>query len=136
MEYICHRKYQGMSEAGKEVKISRGQKFPVIGVRIAKDNASVCVTTSEVSHKHFAINDDGKGLERGALTYAIAYKPRSKKHSDGHVFRFLEDEIKNLRENWKHFLRPDDAVILFNHDFFTADVDELKKMAAEFGIKA
>ena len=32
----------------------------------------MCLTTSYVAHQHFAVNDDGKGMERGLLTYDAA----------------------------------------------------------------
>ena len=134
MQYICHRDYEGITESGKNMKISRGDVFPVIGVRIAKDNASICVTTSEISHMYFAINDDNQGLTRGDLTYAIAYSPREKEHSDGHIFRFSEEEIEMITKDYKHFLKQNDP-ILFNHDFFTADINELKELANKLDIR-
>ena len=134
MEYITHRPFHGVTEAGRLLEIPVSTVLPVLGERIAKDNASVCTVRSHIAYKFFARNDDGMGMERGKLTYAIAYAPRVRLHKDGHVFRFSEDEAALLNEKYKHFLKPVDTII-FNHDFFNADVDELTNMAEDLGIQ-
>ena len=99
----------------------------------------ICYATSRNAHEHFASNDDGRGLQRGKLTYAIAYSERKKLRytPDGHRYyrRFSEDEQEMLRREWGHFLKQDLDAILFNHTFFTADVEELQKLADVLEIK-
>ena len=129
MDYICHFDYNGMTESGRVMNLKRGETYPIIGQRIANDNRSICVITSEVSHMHFSRNDDGRGLERGDLTYAIAYSHREREDGEGHIFRFSPEEQTALREKWKHWLRNDESVILFNNDFYQAEIEDLKKLA-------
>lgn len=40
-----------------------------------------------------------------------------------------------LEREWAHFLRQDVEVILFNEDFFAAEVPELQKLADALHIK-
>lgn len=136
MEYIVHHRYRGKTACAKEVNIPYGTTFETIGNFIAMDNAALCYTTSEVAHKYFARNDDGKGLRRGALTYEIAYSNRERYNKDGNRRqRFTDDEIELIEKKWNKFLIPDIDVILFNHDFFNADVDELEQMAKDLNIR-
>ena len=83
----------------------------------------------------FARNDDGQGLERGKLTWAIAYSQRVRTGPNGRQQRFTEEEIELLERKWAHFLRQDVEVILFNEDFFAAAVPELKELADALHIK-
>lgn len=136
MEYITHRRMRGMAAFGERMNIPYGTKFETIGEWIATgDSKAICAVHSEISKMYFARNDDGRGLERGALTWAIAYSPRQRKHKDGHVYRFSEDEIELLERHYSHWLRQDVGTILFNDDFFDAQVPELKMLANALNIK-
>lgn len=79
--------------------------------------------------------DGGQGLERGKLTWAIAYSQRVRTGPNGRQQRFTEEEIELLERKWAHFLRQDVEVILFNEDFFAAAVPELKELADALHIK-
>lgn len=133
MQYICTKNYTGNTESGAHVHIKQGEVSDCIAGRIARNNASVCLTTSYVAHQHFAVNDDGRGMERGFLTYAIAFAPREREHDDGYIYRFSQDELDMLCRDYKHWLKQEEP-LLFNHEFFQADVDELKELAARLGI--
>lgn len=137
MEYIVHKRFKEVAACEKVLNIPYGTKFETIGGFIATpDGKAICHIKSENAHKYFSRNDDGNGLERGALTYAIAYGNRRKPKSDGKsLYRFSDEEIKMLERDWKHFLRDDVDVILFNHDFFNANVSELRKLAEALKIK-
>lgn len=137
MQYITHHRFKQKAACEKVLNIPYGTKLETIGSFIATpDGEGICFTTSESAHKHFARNDDGNGLERGALTYAIAYGKHKKPKADGNgAYRFSGEEIEMLARDWKHFLRDDVDVILFNHEFFNADVSELRKLADALKIK-
>lgn len=136
MKYITHHRFKGIGACGDKFNIPRGKTFEVIAGFIATpEGRAICTTKSENAHKYFAIDDDGMGIERGELTYAIAYSPRKRIDSEGHCFRLSEEEQLTLRKDWSHFLRPYDDVILFNDDFFNADVEELRKVAKAINIK-
>lgn len=135
MEYITHRRYNKLAMCQKTMNIPKGTKFKVISKRIiaTDDNKAICYNTSEDAHQYFAINDDGRGLERGALTWAIAYEPRDNEDHNG--FRWSDKEAEYIFTNWDKFVRKNIPVLLFNFDFFHADVEELKQMADGLNIK-
>ena len=135
MQYIVHHRYRGKGMTGKEYNIPYATTFNTINNIIADGNCGLCYTTSEVAHQYFARNDDGKGLRRGALTYEIAYSNRERYNKDGNRRqRFTDEEIELIEKKWNKFLIPDIDVILFNHTFFNADVEDLEQMAKDLNI--
>lgn len=132
MKYVTHHRFKELALCGERLNIPYGTELDTEGYSIVMpDGRAICYSTSENAKKHFARNDDGRGLERGALTYAIAYSRRDA----GNGFRFSEEEAEILTRDWEHFLRPDVDVILFNKDFFAAEPEELQKLAAALKIK-
>lgn len=136
MQYITHHRFKGKAACGETLNIQYGKKIEISGnFIVTSDGKAICYSTSENAHKHFARNDDGNGLERGALTYAIAYGKRSVNSKSRQIYRFSDKEIEMLKREWRHFLKSDVDVILFNHDFFNADILELREMAKSLKIK-
>lgn len=132
MKYVTHHRFKELALCGERLNIPYGTELDTEGYSIVMpDGRAICYSTSENAKKHFARNDDGRGLERGALTYAIAYSRRDA----GNGFRFSEEEAEILTRDWGHFLRQDVDVILFNEDFFAAEPEELQKLAAALKIK-
>lgn len=132
MKYVTHHRFKELALCGERLNIPYGTELDTEGYSIVMpDGRAICYSTSENAKKHFSRNDDGRGLERGALTYAIAYSRRDA----GNGFRFSEAEVEILTRDWGHFLRPDVDVILFNEDFFAAEPEELQKLAAALKIK-
>lgn len=137
MEYIVHHRCREVGATGERLNIPYGSKFDTIGNFIATPGGkAICYDTSEIAHKYFSRNDDGRGLERGKLAYAIAYSSRERQSADGHRQRFTDEEIEMLERDWGRFLIPDIEVILFNHAFFNADPEELAQLARALNIKA
>ena len=100
------------------------------------DGLPVCYATSEMGTTFFCRNDDGQGNLRHKLTFAIAQSDRRRIHSDGTIARFTEDELKEIRTNWSHFLKDTlPEVILFNLRFYNAYIDELKRFANAVNIR-
>ena len=132
MKYITHHRFRELAVCGDKLNIPYGTELETVAnFIITSEGKSICFTTSENAKLHFSRNDDGRGLERGALTYAIAYGKRNR--GIGH--RFSNEEIKMLERDWGHFLRKDISVILFNEDFFNAEVEELQRLADALNIK-
>lgn len=132
MKYVTHHRFKEMALCGERLNIHYGTELDTEGYSIVMpDGRAICYSTSENAKKHFARNDDRRGLERGALTHAIAYRRRDA----GNGFRFSEEEAEILTRDWGHFLRPDVDVILFNDDFFAAEPEELQKLATALKIK-
>lgn len=155
MDYIVYRRFREKALCGDSINLPYGTELKADGnLILTPDGKPLCYATSFNAHKHFAINNDGRGLERGAITYAIAYAPRKRmfkpqkaetltdkianlteyrKHKGSG--RFTNEECEILERDWKKFLKPNLDVILFSHDFFTADIEELQKLADVLKIK-
>ncbi len=128
-EYICHKDFSGKCIAG-DVNLKRGTKAEMDSSTIfVKDLGIICLGTSYIANRHFAINEDGEGLKRGDLTYAIAYANRD----GGNGFRFSDDEQVMFLKEYPQFLKSTDG-ILFNHSFFTADIPILEEIADRLNI--
>lgn len=136
MKYVVHHRYRGPDAGGKPMNVPYGREYETIGDFIATpEGRGICFTTSETAKEYFAVNDDGRGLERGALTYAIAYSRREREWKDGSVHRFSEEEVEMLESRWSHWLRQDVDTILFNNDFFAAQPEDLQRLADALKIK-
>lgn len=136
MKYITHNRFKKLAACGEAVNIPYGTEMETAGnFIITTEGKPICYATSEAAKMHFARNDDGQGLERGKLTWAIAYSQRVRTGPNGRQQRFTEEEIELLERKWAHFLRQDVEVILFSEDFFAAAVPELKELADALHIK-
>lgn len=136
MNYVTHHRYKELALCGERLNIPYGTELHTEGCSIImQDGRAVCYSTSENAKKHFSWNGDGRGLERGAATYAIAYSNRERYSTEGRRQRFSDGEIEMLKREWSHFLRQDVEVILFNEDFFAADPEELQRLADALDIR-
>lgn len=127
MKYVCHRSFRGKGASGKKYFIKKNKELEVAGNFITRDVEAICYTTSQVAYEHFARNDDGRGLERGDLTYRIAFSDRHPNEDNG--FRFTPEEIEMLETEYDYFLLKGPDSILFNFEFFNADIDKLQELA-------
>ena len=126
MKYICHNRYKKTGASGKEYLVRFKDEIETVGNFIAKGAEAVCAITSDDAFRHFARNDDNNGLERGKLTYKIAYAPR--RPNIDNDYRFTETEIEMLRTEYSRFLIKDNVAVIFNYDFFNADIEELREL--------
>lgn len=133
MDYITHKRFKQKGISGKTYNLPYGTRLRALNGYLIFNNEPICALTSENAHIYFSRNDDGQGLERGRLTYAIAYANR--KPNKDNSFRFTEEERDLLYTEYPHFLIDDNEWLLFNHDFFNADVNELKELAKKLHIK-
>ena len=133
MNYITHTKFKGKSLDNKEVMISRGKKLERQGDFLYFEKHPICVYRSECAKMHFSVDDDKHGLERGDITHKIAYAD-SRIEVNGRLQRFTEEQVEVLTsDKWNKFLRKGHDVILFDDNFFDADLEELKELLSELG---
>ena len=127
MEYITHRRFNKIAACGEKMNIPFKSTVNTVAGFIANGSRAICRTESKDAYMHFARNDDGHGIERGKLTYDIAYAGRNVKRDDGFRHRFTDAEIKMLEKEYPHFLKKTDF-ILFNYEFFNAGIEELREL--------
>lgn len=131
MSYICCKRFKGEGLAG-HFNIPKGSVLTVNQIgRLCYEDKAVCVSSSELSHEHFAVNDDGQGEERFSLTQAIIRllsgaktKANQKKWNT-----IMEDEL------CQYYCRDDhEDHWLWSDDFYKApirDLDYILKIAKE-----
>ncbi|MDO4360868.1 MAG: hypothetical protein Q4C28_15360, partial [Escherichia coli] len=111
MKYVAHHRFKEIALCGP-VNIPYGTELVADGNCIMTlEGKPVCYDTSENARMYFSRNDDGRGLERGGITYAIAYSQRERYSEDGRRQRFTDAEIDLLEREWSHFLQQDASVI-------------------------
>ena len=134
-EYITHERYDGKDLNGNSILIRRGKRLERRGDTLYYSDTPICIYRSFVGKKYFAHNNDGFGLERGKLTYAIAYSARLRYSDDAESQqRFTDEEIKILRSKWAQYLKPNVDTLLFNDKFFELSPEVLKQIAADVNI--
>ena len=136
MKYICHSNYEGKTIDNFPIEIKRGKELTRTGNFLYYAGIAICVYRSLVGKQHFAIDEDGKGLERGDYTHLLAYDPRTchgGNSKEGPIQRFTDEEIKLIREKHSDWIKDSDW-LLFNDKFFEEDVDKLKNFSIEIGL--
>ena len=129
MHYITYNRFKQQAICSVELNIPYGTELESRGPVLLYEDKPVCYINSYAGHQHFARNDDGQGLRRGALTYAIAYAKRGGSH------RFTDEESELICTKYQHFTKPDLSMIVFNNQFFDASIEELEQMAQDLHIK-
>jgi hypothetical protein len=119
MEYIVCKPFDGKAICGK-VNLPVGTVCQYDQGFIIHDGQPLCVVTSENAHKHFAKNDDGKGLERGELIQRILEKMRKE---EGSQERWDKVEKDRICKRYKRHDHPDNW--LWNHSFYGASIENL-----------
>ena len=114
-----------MTLSGREREFPMGVKLTDYQGLLLLETEPICTTHSENGRSYFAPNYDGDGIERGRLTYAIAYAPRFNRPT---YCRFNDTEWEWMQKNWPQYLQPGDAR-LFNDEFFKAPLIHLRAIA-------
>lgn len=90
------------------------------------DNNVVCIARSAAAHEYFARDDDGRGLERSALSHAIVDKLAP------HQFDSMQERNEYWQIIWddstcQKYRRPEHLDYwLWNDDFYNAPISDLQ----------
>ncbi len=98
---------------------------------IIHQGAAVCTVASRNAHIHFARDDDGQGLERGALTLAIT--KRLEQQDKDHQARWDRVWEDSTCQKYRHPEHED--FFLWGHKFYEAPVEDLRHIAALIGVR-
>lgn len=129
MQYITHRRFKDRAICG-EVNISALTACEVKGNTIYFKDKPICYITSENAHQYFARNDDKNGVERGKLTQAIQHKLAKR---DG-VYQERWDKIWEDKLCQKYKRKEHEDFWLWNHNFFNAEIEDLRYIAKLVGV--
>ena len=131
-KYITHKRFEGYGVCGYLLTIPYGEQvIEFDGILYTSGGAAICSATSEIGHMFFAPNEDGAGLIRGKITHQIAFSDQA--GTDG--YRFSSADREMLTETYKHWLKPNTEMVLFNHAFFGAGIDALKELAGRLHLQ-
>lgn len=125
MKYVVHRRFKRKGIDG-EFNLPRGTKCEEVDGVICYQGRPVCLNTSQVAKEFFACNNDGCGLQRGNLTYSIAFaKPLTT----------LQQIIARGTPSITRYIRDDCQTILFTDSFFHAPILDLLGIKAKLGVE-
>lgn len=113
------------------VNIPYGTRLEAVDGTIIYKGEAVCAVTCRNAHLYFAPDDDGKGLERGALTLAIT--SRLEKRDAGYQARWDLVREDAICQKYKRADHGDH--FLWNHEFFEAPVEDLRYIAGLIGAR-
>lgn len=149
MDYITHHDFKGDTLSGL-IFLHRGDILTLTDGKLYYDNRLICIARSYNGKQHFARNDDGNGLERGDISYAIAYGERNRTWTEETTVidedgtehkeivemqgRFTPEEIAMIERDYPQFDKNPDGVLLFSDEFFTADIETLRELAGKLDI--
>ena len=121
--YIVRRRARFLSICGP-VNLPYGTEVSSDGAFLTVNGEKLCSITSQNAYDFFSRNDDGHGLERGKLVEEITSRmeKRDAKHQARWDALWADAGANRLR-------RADhDDFWVWNHDFYNADVNELRRI--------
>lgn len=130
MDYIAIKRAKFHSLSGN-VNIPYGTKIDCVDGILSIEGKPLCADHSQNAYEFFARDDDGNGLLRGKLTQAIQ-KALAKQDKD-HQARWDKVWADQICQKYKRSEHTD--YWLWNHDFFNAEVADLRHIANLIGAK-
>ena len=131
VKYIVHKRFKGQAKCGY-VNLPALTECEGHDGYIFYGDKALCLETSENAHQHFAENDDNMGKVRGKFTQSIQ-KTLSKRDDGNYQARW--DKVWSDEISQKYKRTDDEYYWLWNHDFFHADIDDLRHIARLVGAK-
>ena len=121
--YIVRRRARFLSICGP-VNLPYGTEVSSDGAFLTVNGEKLCSITSQNAYDFFSRNDDGHGLERGKLVHDIrrTLERRDAKYQS-RWDRLWADEGANKLRRADH-----DDFWVWNHNFYNADVNELRRI--------
>lgn len=130
MNYILYKRFKAKAICG-EVNLPYGTEVKCENGILTIECNPICGDHSQNAYDYFARNDDGNGLERGKLIQEII-KCLSKRDKD-HQDRWNKVWEDALCQKYKRTEHTD--YWLWNHDFYNAEIKDLKYIANLIGAK-
>lgn len=124
MKYIVHTRFKTKAICG-EVNIPAMTECELRNGMLVFDGKPLCMVNSENSHKHFARNDDGNGLLRGALISGIVKAlGKDDETRQARWAKIFEDDVCQKFKRSEHT-----QYWLWNNAFYNASIEDLEHIA-------
>lgn len=117
MMYVVYKRFKTKAICG-DVNIPSQTEIEQIGSYLFHQGKALCVATSENAHTYFMRNDDGNGMERGALIERIKKALQKDRSKWEKVWNDKVCQKYRRAEHADHWL--------WNHDFYNANIDDLQ----------
>lgn len=131
MNYITFKKFK-REGLGGNFNLHPGKKVEERNGVLYRAGKAICNERSAAGHAHFARNDDGRGLERGALTAGImeTLAIPDEEHQERWDKVWADEKCRPYRRT-----DQPDNVWLWNDEFFRLDIETLEYIAALVGAR-
>lgn len=133
--YVARRRARFKSRSG-QVNIPYGTALENQGGTLMLNGKPLCYATGQNACDYFSQNDDGRGLERGALVAAILARLERKPHKEDAGYQARWDKVWADRLCQQYRRREHEDRWLWNQDFYDAPVDDLRHIAGLVGARA
>lgn len=130
--YVARRRAKFKSLAG-QVNIPYGTALENQGGALVLNGKRLCIVTGQNAHDYFSQNDDGCGLERGALVAKILDRLEKKPHREDKDYQVRWDRVWADQICQKYRREEHEDHWLWNQDFYDAPVEDLRHIAALVG---
>lgn len=128
MNYIVHRRFKGHAICG-DVNLPAMTECEKFEGMLLLNGKPICAAISENAHQYFARNDDGNGIKRGHLTQRIINL--LSKRDNSYQMRWDKIWADSRCQKYKRKEFPDHWI--WNHAFYSADIDDLVYIANLIG---
>ena len=128
--YVTRRRARFVGCNGQRVNIPYGSILECQDGFLLWQGQPLCLDTSQNAHDYFSRDDDGRGLERGALVGAIL--TRLEKRDKDYQTRWDKVWTDSLCQQYRRAEHED--FWIWNHDFYAAPVEDLRYIAGLVGV--
>ena len=129
-KYIARKRARFNAIGGHPVNIPYGTALECKGGFIMWQGKKLCYPTSQLAFEFFSQNDDGNGLKRGELVGKIL--SRLEKQDGNHQNRWDKIWADSLCRKYRRAEHEEHWI--WNPDFFSAPVLDLRRIAALVGV--
>lgn len=128
--YVAKRRAQFVGISKERVNIPYGTKVIAKDGFVVYKGGVICSTNSHNGRKFFSLDDDGKGLMRGALVDAILSQLRPPKDGPTDEYNTRWNRIWESLTCKRYRSPKHDDRWIWNQAFYEAPIEDLQSIAA------
>ena len=125
---IVFNNFDKLAIYGEIVHFERGKELCTITQNnqeyVCDNNNLITKKGSQNYIQHFALNNDGQGLLRGDITFFLS-----------NYDHYTDEQMTTLRTKWAEYLMDYSDTILFNDNFYDADINVLNTILDSLGLE-
>lgn len=133
-QHYITRKRTKINGIGGAINLPYGTEVDVVNDFLVYHGKCICFVTSQNAYDYFSCNDDGNGLLRGKLVANILNALIRHGEEDTN-YQARWDKVWDDELCQKYKRKEHEDHWLWNHDFYHAEVDDLRYIAKLVGAK-